>query len=127
MITSPRLTPMRRVMRLSSVSAVARRRRLNGEAAFDGVDDAGELDQGAVAHQLDDTAVVARHLRVEDEPAMRRERGQRARLVLAHQARVTDDIGGQYCGEPALHPPPPVIGDRKANLEQIDAILLGDR
>jgi hypothetical protein len=50
------------------------------------VDDARELEQQAVAHRLDDAAVVLGDLRVDQLAAVRLERGQRAALVAPHQS-----------------------------------------
>ena len=36
--------------------------------ALDGVDSAGEIDQDAVAHQLDDTAMVLGNQRLQESP-----------------------------------------------------------
>ena len=63
---------------------------------------ARELDQGTVAHQLDDPAAVVRQDGLDDRLAERLEPSERTGLVLLDQPRVADDVGGQDGGEPAL-------------------------
>ena len=60
---------------------------------LDRIDGAGELDQHAIAHQLDHAAVVLGGRRIEDLLAKRFKLRQRTRLVLPHHPAVTDDIG----------------------------------
>jgi hypothetical protein len=76
---------------------------LDLRGAGDGVDDAGELNQGAVAHELDHAAVVPGDRGVDQLPAMLFEGVQGACLVLCHEAAVGDHVGGEYGGEPSLH------------------------
>jgi hypothetical protein len=66
---------------------------LDGNGAFQRVDDAGELDQGAVADQLDDAAVVFANRRVDEFGAEGLECRQRPRLVRAHHPAVTHYVG----------------------------------
>ena len=54
-----------------------------------------ELDDGAVAHQLDDAALVLGQQRVDDFGAKLAYRGQGAGLVTFDEPRITNDIGGQ--------------------------------
>ena len=54
---------------------------LDRDRAFDRVDDAAELDQHAIAHQLDDAAVMLGDQRVRRALAARFERSERPRLV----------------------------------------------
>ncbi|MFO1059349.1 MAG: hypothetical protein U1E53_20575 [Dongiaceae bacterium] len=68
-----------------------------------GLDRARELDQRPVAQQLDDTAAMAAHQRLQDLPAAALEQGQRARLVGLHQPGVADDVGSHDRSEPAHH------------------------
>ena len=68
-----------------------------------GIHDAGELDQHAVAGDLDDTTVVLRDLAVDEFPAMGLERAERRRLVQTHQAAVADHVGGEDSSEASLH------------------------
>jgi hypothetical protein len=66
---------------------------LNRHCAFNRVDDRGKLQQQPVAHRLDDPPAARRH----DWPrrvAMLAHRSCRTRLILAHQARIADDVGG---------------------------------
>ena len=73
---------------------------LDGDCAFDRGDDGGKLEQEPVARRLDDAPAEARH----DRPrrlAMLSNAKRRPRLVLAHQARVADDVGGEDRGEAA--------------------------
>ena len=86
---------------------------LDGDRAIDRVDDARELDQRAVAHQLDDAPAVVRDLGVDEFGAVGLQHVERAGLVVAHQARIADDIRAQDSGKPAFdalprHPCPPV-------------------
>ena len=75
---------------------------LDFDRAGDGVDHAGELDQHAVAGQLDDAALVLGDPRVDQFLAARLERGKRGGLVDAHQPAVADHVGSQYGGKPSL-------------------------
>ena len=68
---------------------------LDGDAARHRGDDAVELDESAVAHQLGETTVVRGKERVDDLGTVALERGQRARLVLAHETAVAHDVGGE--------------------------------
>ena len=65
------------------------------------IDDAGELDQQAVAGGLDDAAAMLGDLGVDQFAPKRLQRGERALLVRAHQPRVAGDIGGENGGEAA--------------------------
>ena len=66
------------------------------------IDDRAELDDGAVAHQLDDAAVVLGEQRIDDLGAKRLDRGERAGLVLLDQARIADDVGRHDGRQPPL-------------------------
>ena len=76
-------------------------RALDREGAVDGIDDAGEFDQRAIADQLDDAAIVFGDGGVENCLAVTLQRRQRAGLVGRHHARIGDDIGRQNRGKPA--------------------------
>src|SRR6266851_4075906 len=65
------------------------------------VDDAGKLDQHAVAGGLDDAAVVLGDLRIEELTTQRFEAFERAFLVRPHQPRIPRDFGGEDRGETA--------------------------
>ena len=75
---------------------------LDGGGAFDGIDDAGEFDQRAVAHELDDAAMEACYRRVDHLPAAQFQPRQRAGLILAHEAAVAGDIGHEDGSQPAF-------------------------
>ena len=73
---------------------------LNRDRAFDGGDDGGKLKQQAVARGLDDTSPELRHNRPRPL-AMFAHHPRRPRLVLAHEARVAGNVGGENRGEAA--------------------------
>ena len=58
-----------------------------------GIDDAAEFDDGAVADQLDDAAVMGGHGGIEYRLAVLLERGERALFVDPHQTRIADHVG----------------------------------
>ena len=58
---------------------------LHRKRAVDSIDHAAELDDGTIADQLDDAAVVGGDGRVEDGLPVPFQGGQRTRLVGAHQ------------------------------------------
>ena len=76
---------------------------LDHGSALDGIDDAGELDQRAVAHQLDHAAMEFLDRRVDQFATAALQSLERADLVLAHEAAVADHVGSKYCGKPSLH------------------------
>ena len=80
---------------------LAMHRSLNCQGTADGIDDAGKLDQGAVAHELDDAATVGSDGGIEDDFTVSLQSGQRAGLVGAHHARIADDICRQDGRQPA--------------------------
>ena len=80
---------------LGQLGALAGHRALDLHGARHRVDDAGELDQRAVAHELDDAAVMFGDHRIDDLAAQRLEPGQGARLVEAHQPAVPHHVGGE--------------------------------
>ena len=65
------------------------------------IDDAGELDQEAVAGVLDDAAAVLGDLRIDQLAQVRLEALVRALLIRPHQPRVARHIGGEDRGEAA--------------------------
>ena len=87
-----------------AVGSVLGHQLLDFHGAGHGVDGASELDQRAVAHQLDHPARMTRHLRVDDCVAQRFEAGERSAFVGFHQTRIADDIESKYGGKPALNP-----------------------
>ena len=102
-MTSPRLMPMRNLMRRSSgsIGLAVDHPALHLGGAAHRVDDAGEFRQHAVAGVLDDAAPVLLDLRIDQLPEMRLEALVRAFLVRAHQARIARHIGGEDRGETA--------------------------
>ena len=76
---------------------------LNGDRATHGVDDAGELDQDAVARGLDDAAGMFGDPGVQEFAAMRLEARERAFLVVADQPAVAGDVRCEDCGQPPLN------------------------
>ncbi len=71
-------------------------RALHRDGAIHRIDHAAEFDDGAVADQLDDAAVMGGDRRVEDRLPVLLEGGQRALLVGPHQARIADHVGRKY-------------------------------
>jgi hypothetical protein len=59
------------------------------------LDHARELDQGAIAGELDDAARVVGDPRLDQLLTQRLEPGVRARLVGLHQPAVADHVSGQ--------------------------------
>ena len=104
-MTSPRLTPMRNSMRRSSrnIGVALAHVALDLGGAGDRIHDARELDQHAVAGELDDAPPMLGDLGVDQLLAMRLERRERGGLVDAHEAAVADHIGGQNSGQTAFH------------------------
>src|ERR1700730_13825335 len=105
-ITSPRLMPMRRLMRSSSVTSWVRRLIPNrtpaappSAAALPHT--AADLHQHAVAGIFDNAAVMFADLRVQQLAAMRHEAPVRALFIRPHQARVADHVGAQNRGKAA--------------------------
>ncbi len=81
-----------------NASVALGRHPLNCECAFDRRDDGREFDEDAVAHRLEDAPAVGgddRRRRLAQVP----HRFRRSRLVLAHQARVADDVAGEDGGK----------------------------
>jgi hypothetical protein len=75
---------------------------LNPDGALDGVDGAGELAEGTIARELDETAAVLGQERLDELLAVRLEPPERAGFVPLHQARVADHVRGEDRGEPAV-------------------------
>ena len=71
---------------------------LQCNSAFDRVNDAAELGEQPVAHQLENAAMMPLDLRL-DQPLSLGDQGlERARLVAFHQGRVAYDVGGEDGG-----------------------------
>ncbi len=75
---------------------------LDLDRALHGIGHAAKLDQGAIAHQFDHAAAARGDRGLDQLAAMRLKPRERAALVLAHQARVADHIGGEDGGKSAL-------------------------
>ncbi len=75
---------------------------LDRHGAGHSIDDGAELDDGPIAHQLDDATVALAQERVDQLAAQTLDRGQRAGLVGLDQPRVADDVGGHDRDEPPL-------------------------
>ena len=71
---------------------------LDPDRAFDRGDHRRKLDQQPVASRLDDAPAPARHKRLR-RFTMLTHRPRRPHLVLAHEARVADHVGGEDRGE----------------------------
>ena len=99
------LMPMRYRMRRSSGSAASRSAIpvLDRDRAFDGIDRAGELDQGAVASELDHAAVVLGDQGLDEFDPMGLDPRERAGLVGTDQPAVADHVHGHDGREPAIH------------------------
>lgn len=82
-------------------------RALDIDGALQRADDAGELGELAVAHQLDRAPGVARDRRVDDGGPRLLETVERALLVHLHQAAVADDIHRDDGCQPPVHGPDP--------------------
>jgi len=67
-----------------------------------GIGDAGEFDDPTVAHILDNSAIVAADRGFEELLTQFTQGIKRADLILAHKARIADDIGGKDRGKTAL-------------------------
>ena len=104
---------MRRSCRHAGVAQ--RHLALHLDRAAHRVDDAGELDQQAVAGGLDDAAAMLGDLGVDQFAAERLQRRERAFLVRAHQPRVAGDIGRQDRRQPPLDPLSPRVHDGDAS------------
>ena len=83
--------------------------------AFHGLDDAVELREHPVAHELDDPAAAGAYRRGHEFVQVRLEGAQRPGLVHAHQAAVTDDVGCEHSSESAFHARPPEASVRPSS------------
>ena len=100
---SPRLMPTRNSIRSSGWGdpVAIGHPPLHLRGAPDGVNDAGEFGQEAVAGVLHDPAPVLGDLRIDQLLEVSFEPLVRPLLVLPHQARVPRHIGGEDRGEAA--------------------------
>ena len=85
------------------VSVTLRHAFLEDDSTLNRIDDAAELGQKAVAHQLEDAAIVLFDLRLEQFLAVRAQAREGACLILLHKAAVPDHVRGEDCCEPAFH------------------------
>ena len=83
---------------------------LDVDRALDSVNHAGELDQRAIAHQLNDASVVLCNLGINDVVAGGLEIGKGSGLILAHESAVADNVGCEDRGEPTFHCTSPSTG-----------------
>jgi hypothetical protein len=75
---------------------------LNEHRAAHRVDDARELAEDAVSHQLEDAAVMLVNERRDHHAMEDLQPSERSRLVAFHQRRVADEVGRQDCGQPPI-------------------------
>src|SRR5215475_13343291 len=68
------------------------------------VDDAGKLDQHAVARRLDNASTVFRDLGIDDRASVTLEYGQCAFFIQAHQPRIARDVPRKNGRKAALDP-----------------------
>ena len=76
---------------------------LDLDRASDGIDDARELDERAVPHELENSAAMFGNQRVEKLDPQCLEGGEGAHLVLTHEAAVANNVSNQNGGEATLH------------------------
>ena len=88
---------------LGAISLGASGRLLDRKRAVDGGDDAPELDERAVAHELDEAPSVGRQTRIEDPAPFDHQPFERPGLVGLHHSAVASDVRRKYRGQPALH------------------------
>jgi hypothetical protein len=77
---------------------------LDRDRALDRVDGAGELDQGAVARELDHAAAVLIDQRLDEVLAVGPKPRMRRGFVLAHQPAVADHVRRKYGSQSAFNP-----------------------
>jgi len=75
---------------------------LHRNRAFDCIEDACELRQQAVTHELEDAPVVLFDLRLEQFLAEYAQAVERSCLVALHQCRVTDHVGSHNSSKVTL-------------------------
>ena len=68
-----------------------------------GVDDAGELHEHTVAHELDDVAIVLCDLDVDEIAPMSLQGIERACLIGAHEPAVANNISRKNRSQPSFH------------------------
>ena len=91
-------------IRFGQVGIAPAHRVLDRQAIADCVHRAGEFDQHAVAHDLDDPAAVAGDHRLEQLGPNGLHARDRAGFIGLDHAAVADHVGGQNGRQPALDP-----------------------
>ncbi len=81
-------------------------RGLDLNRALDGIHDAGELGQYAVARRVHESSTVLLDQRI-DQLTRRGQTTEGRLLVLPHEAAIAEDIGAEYGGELPFHAPTP--------------------
>ena len=76
---------------------------LDLQCTVDGRDDASELDERTVAHELDQAPAMGNDTRIEDFASVDLQPFERAGLVGLHEPAVAGDVGRKYRGKSALH------------------------
>ena len=76
---------------------------LHLDGALDRIDDAGELDQEAIAHGLDNAPFVPGNCRGDELLAVGYQLRKRAGLIRLHETAVADHVSGQDRGQTAFH------------------------
>lgn len=87
---------------LGPVELPPRHGALDLDRGLDRADHGRELDQSAVAHQLDDPAAVAGNRGLDQPLPDRLEAADGAPLVLPGQARIAHHVRREHGGEPAI-------------------------
>ena len=90
--------PVEDALRLRGGFVGGRHLRLHRQRAFDRRDDGREFDEYPVARGLEQAPAVRGDNRLSGLPSLTHE-ARRAGLVLAHHARVADDVGGENRGK----------------------------
>jgi hypothetical protein len=75
---------------------------LNIDGTLHGLDDTGELGQKPIAHEFHDPPAAFSNLGLHQLSTEGLQALERSCLVLAHQAAITDHVGGKYGGKSAL-------------------------
>ena len=78
-------------------------RLLKRHRGLDGIHGAGELHENAIAHQLDDTAMMLGNQRLKNFLASVFERSQGSGIIALYEAAVADNVGNENGGKPTFH------------------------
>src|SRR5215472_14084926 len=103
-IVMPRRLPRTGTRRQADNAVTGAHLVLDLDRAAHRVDDAGELDEEAVAGRFDDATPMLGDFGIGEFPADRTQRSERALLVLAHQPRIAGDIDRQNGRQSSLDP-----------------------